>query len=44
MGFFAGFDENEVPLILHACPSYKVIIQPIKEIYFEAIFVTRLDE
>jgi len=44
MGIFTGFDENEVPLILHACPSHKVIIQPIKEIYFEAIFVTRLDE
>ena len=42
VGIYAGFDKK--PMVLHACPSDHVKIEPLEGIYFEAIFVTRLVE
>ncbi|MHA1279241.1 MAG: C40 family peptidase [Candidatus Helarchaeota archaeon] len=39
MGIYAGGEEK--PMILHACPSDRVKIEPLENIYFDAIFVTR---
>ena len=39
MGIYAGYDEK--PMVLHACPSDRVKIEPLENIYFDAIFVTR---
>ncbi len=41
MGIFAGFDSSGSPLCLNARPGDKVVIEPLNEIYFDAIFVTR---
>ncbi len=43
MGIFAGNDTLEVPLVLNARPGDKVVIEPLEDIYFDAIFVTRFD-
>ncbi|MGQ9702021.1 MAG: hypothetical protein ACUVQT_06165, partial [bacterium] len=42
MGIFAGLDTFGRPLCLHAKPNDRVVIEPLEEIYFDAIFVTRL--
>ncbi|MCX7995520.1 MAG: C40 family peptidase [candidate division WOR-3 bacterium] len=44
MGIFAGFDSNRVALCLNAKPGDKVVIEPLNDIYFDAIFVTRFGE
>ncbi len=44
MGIYAGNDTLGVPLVLNARPGDKVVIEPIKDIYFDAIFVTRLGD
>ncbi len=44
MGIFAGFDTTGCPLCLNARPGDKVVIEPLGNIYFERLFVTRLDE
>ena len=41
MGIYAGVEEK--PLVLNARPGDKVVIEPLEEIYFDAVFVTRLD-
>lgn len=43
MGIFAGFDSCGVALCLNARPGDKVVIEPLEDIYFDAIFVTRFD-
>lgn len=41
MGIFAGTDTFGLPLCLHARPGDKAVIEPLEDVYFEAIFVTR---
>ncbi len=43
MGIFAGFDSTGAPLCLNAKPGDKVVIEPLNNIYFDAILGTRLD-
>lgn len=43
MGIFAGLDEQGMPLVLHARPGDKVVIEPMDDIFFEAIYVARME-